>query len=180
MPSNCLSRAFRFCSLLLLRERSLNVPANISSCFAAIFANLSLYFNGELSNVRARIGSVSNETRGIWAGGQEPSYVNTIEYRAIASEGIVADFGNLSANRGYMGCLSSSTRGVFAGGYSPSPTNNVNVMEYVEITTIGDAVDFGDLANNVWAVSARLFRSRPFRPCKPPFTICVIILSQPK
>jgi len=106
--------------------------------------------NGELSNVRARIGSVSNETRGIWAGGQEPSYVNTIEYRAIASEGIVADFGNLSANRGYMGCLSSSTRGVFAGGYSPSPTNNVNVMEYVEITTIGDAVDFGDLANNVW------------------------------
>ena len=106
--------------------------------------------NGELSNVRARIGSVSNETRGMWAGGQEPSYVDTIEYVTIASEGDAIDFGNLSANRGYMGCMSSSTRGVFAGGYSPSPTNNVNVMEYVEIMTLGDAVDFGDLANSAW------------------------------
>ena len=107
--------------------------------------------NGELSNVRARIGSVSNETRGMWAGGQEPGiYVDTIEYVTIASEGDAIDFGNLSANRGYMGCMSSSTRGVFAGGYSPSPTNNVNVMEYVEIMTIGNAVDFGDLANNAW------------------------------
>ena len=38
--------------------------------------------------------------------------------------------------------MSSSTRGLCAGGYSPS---TVNTIDYVEIMTLGDAVDFGDL-----------------------------------
>ena len=39
--------------------------------------------------------------------------------------------------------MSSSTRGVFAGGYAPSLPDLD--MEYVEIATLGNALDFGDL-----------------------------------
>ena len=37
-------------------------------------------------------------------------------------------------------------RGIFAGGYTPSGSNNT--MNYIEISTTGDAVDFGDLARS--------------------------------
>ena len=36
-------------------------------------------------------------------------------------------------------------RFVFSGGYYPSPHPNVNTLNFVEIATTGDAVDFGDL-----------------------------------
>ena len=39
-------------------------------------------------------------------------------------------------------------RAVFAGGYTPSSPNVSNVMDFVEIATTGDAVDFGDLARS--------------------------------
>ena len=38
--------------------------------------------------------------------------------------------------------MSSSTRGLNAGGYNPS---TVNTIDFVEIMTLGNAVDFGDL-----------------------------------
>ena len=39
------------------------------------------------------------------------------------------------------GCA-SQTRGIFAGGYNPAQTN---AIEYINISTGGDALDFGDL-----------------------------------
>ena len=39
-------------------------------------------------------------------------------------------------------------RAVFAGGYTPSSPSVSNVMDFVEIATTGDAVDFGDLARS--------------------------------
>ena len=39
-------------------------------------------------------------------------------------------------------------RAVFAGGYTPSSPNASNVMDFVEVATLGDAVDFGDLARS--------------------------------
>ena len=42
-------------------------------------------------------------------------------------------------NRGGRG------RFVFSGGYYPSPHPNINTLNFVEIATTGDAVDFGDL-----------------------------------
>ena len=43
------------------------------------------------------------------------------------------------------------TRGVFGGGYTPTTTN---VIDFVTITTLGNAIDFGDLASSVAANSA--------------------------
>lgn len=39
--------------------------------------------------------------------------------------------------------LDGGNRGVFAGGGSPAPTTNI--LDYVTITTLGNALDFGDL-----------------------------------
>ena len=54
------------------------------------------------------------------------------------------DFGNLtSTGRRYTSSFSSSTRGFSAGGKDdPAVTNEI---DYVEIGTLGDALDFGDL-----------------------------------
>ena len=90
-------------------------------------------------------GGFSGEIRGL-AGGSGPA-TDTIEYITMASEGDGIDFGNLSTGRGYACGSSSSTRGLFAGGYVPSPTSaDVNIIDYVEIGTLGNALDFGDLS----------------------------------
>ena len=48
---------------------------------------------------------------------------------------------------GIGGAVSSSTRGIQAGGWvSPSPVYDTNVIQYVEIMTTGNSLDFGDLS----------------------------------
>ena len=47
--------------------------------------------------------------------------------------------------------MSSTTRGVFAG----AGEGDSNVIDYVQIPTTGDAIDFGDLdANNGYSAGA--------------------------
>lgn len=99
----------------------------------------------------------SNNTRGLFAG----AYTNTsqwsnIEYITFASAGNSISFGQLSAKRGYAGGVSSSTRGVFGGGgYVESATFfGVNVIDYVAISTTGNAIDFGDMSQNRYEYSS--------------------------
>ncbi len=92
---------------------------------------------------------LSNETRGISAGGASP-YINVIEYITIASIGTDgADFGNLAANTGYLGGFASTTRGVFIGGNPGSSPNELNVIQYITIGSTGNTTDFGDLTATV-------------------------------
>ena len=56
------------------------------------------------------------------------------------------DFGDLTEGGNQMRANSSSTRGVFIGGRRPH-AGVVNVMDYVELATLGNALDFGDLLN---------------------------------
>ena len=54
------------------------------------------------------------------------------------------DFGNLIAFRyGSSGGCSSSTRGIF-GGTTPNGTTDTNNIEYITISSTGNAFDFGD------------------------------------
>ena len=111
---------------------------------------------GDLTRERTNLGGCSSETRGIFAGGNDASYTDIIEYITIASEGNAIDFGNVSTtNRSYASCCSSSTRGLFNGGYTPTPSNQtVNVIDRIEISTIGNAVDFGDLFHKVYSAAS--------------------------
>ena len=103
-------------------------------------------FNGDLSRSPAtRASATCNDaTRGLFAGGDNGSNnVDTIDYITMASTGVNAqDFGNLVATNSTLGgmSISSSTRGVIAGDDSAN-----NVIQFVTISTLGNAADFGDL-----------------------------------
>ncbi len=90
-------------------------------------------------------GGGSNGIRVVWSGGTSPSNGNTIEYNTIASAGNPIDFGNLLAQSDSGGTVSSSTRAVICGALNrDGAAAGKDVMEYVEISTLGDAIDFGD------------------------------------
>ena len=106
----------------------------------------SSYF-GDLTRVAGAHAGFASATRGI-SGGGAPGTVNIIDYITIASAGNAINFGDLTVGRTDHGGCSSSTRGLWGGGYNPSPSpakQSVNVIDYVEIATLGDALDFGDL-----------------------------------
>ncbi len=90
-------------------------------------------------------------TRGISAGGWDPTGSGTrldnIQYVTMASTGNSQDFGNLVKASGF-GCgntASNSIRGLVTLG-NTSPGTYENVIQYITIATLGNAVDFGDLA----------------------------------
>ena len=104
---------------------------------------------GDLTVARGFLRAVASSVRGVTGGGEgvapNAARTDTMEYFTIQSGGTSEDFGNLSAARGMLGSTSSSTRGVWGGGEENNPTGNVNKIEYIEINTIGNTVDFGDL-----------------------------------
>jgi len=107
---------------------------------------------GDLSAASDGQGGCSSSTRGMFAGGANASParapgVNTIEFITISSLGNSQDFGDLTqARRDGLAACSSSTRGVFAAGLSEIPGTNYNIIDYVTISTTGNAQDFGDLS----------------------------------
>ena len=70
-----------------------------------------------------------------------------IDYVTLASQGNALDFGDLNAAVGTRASssVSSSTRGLICGGYTNPTAVYTNVIDYIEISTIGSALDFGDL-----------------------------------
>ena len=111
---------------------------------------------GDLTVGRRTFGSASNSVKGIFFGGQsDPSgntdntLTNTIDQIIIASNGDATDFGDLtfSINNGKILAqhgMASATRVVMPGGNTFS-SNNANTIEYVEIATTGNSIDFGTL-----------------------------------
>jgi len=95
---------------------------------------------GDLGDSRQGGFGASNSTVGLVAGGFSGSDVSIIEKIIIATTGNAHDFGDLTVARRYGGSMCSPVRAVFAGGYSATDT-----IDYVNITTQGDAIDFGNL-----------------------------------
>ena len=113
---------------------------------------------GDLTVAKRTHTGGSNSIRGIFAGGQDTNpntdnnCVNTIDYITIATLGNAVDFGDLTASstNGKMNMMApgfSSTRGVWPGGKTGGNTNEAT-MQYVEIATKGNAVDFGEVADS--------------------------------
>ena len=88
----------------------------------------------------------SNATRGIVRIG------TTLLTLQMATLGDAVDFGDSTFSLSHGDGNSSSTRAVFGGGYnsSNSPTKGDNTIEFVQINTFGNAVDFGDLTRQVF------------------------------
>ena len=97
---------------------------------------------GDCLNDLTEATGISNNTRGIMAGGRTPTVHNVIQYITIPSLGNAVDFGDLlDATRNCASCQ-SPTRGLIGGGRTPT---NLNVIQYVTIASTGNSIDFGDL-----------------------------------
>jgi len=89
-------------------------------------------------------GGGSSSTRGIFSG----AYIaNTIAYITMATTGNTTDFGDLTIRKYSQNNMTSPTRCVHGAGnsYTAPATTRVNVMDYTQIATTGNAVDFGDM-----------------------------------
>ena len=106
---------------------------------------------GDLTLARTRPAGCSNSTRGFCIAGRNVGSspyegTNLIDYVTMATLGNAKDFGDLSILRYTGTALSSPTRGIFGGGYlSELATSATNNIEYITLSTLGDAVNFGDL-----------------------------------
>ena len=89
------------------------------------------------------LSGTSDNTRGVFTGGQNPSASNVIDFVTMASAGNATDFGDLvTANGSSHADTSDSIIGCIAGGVS-----NTNAIEKIIIQTTGNAVDYGDLTS---------------------------------
>ena len=107
---------------------------------------------GNLTTARTNGDSaVSNGTRGCVGGGGVPAgESDIIDYVTIASTGNALDFGNLTQARNDPGgAFSGSVRGIFTGGYTSGPSVYYNTIDYITISTTGNAQNFGDLTDKV-------------------------------
>ena len=101
----------------------------------------------DMSGNRYNGAGIADSTRGIVAGGADPSSVfNIIEYITMTSTGDFVNFGDLSQTTQSCGGCSSPTRGIILGGHDGS--NRVNTIEYITISTLGNSADFGDLLSS--------------------------------
>lgn len=62
----------------------------------------------------------------------------------MVHNGNCSDFGDLTRNANSMTAVAGAARGVCLGGRD-SPNDPVNVMDFITIQSLGNAVDFGDL-----------------------------------
>lgn len=95
--------------------------------------------------------SCSSSTRGLIGGGYVGSSgQNIISYVTISSTGNTVDFGDLVSPVAYLAACSSTTRGVFGGGGNAQGQGSAatNVIQYVTIASVGNAIDFGDLLSS--------------------------------
>ena len=103
---------------------------------------------GDMNMGNATVGSDSNAIRVIYAG----AYNSTkIKYSTIATGGDAVDFGDTTVKKYIPAVAASSTRACIAGGkQQPSPNAMENSIEYVQIMSEGNSIDFGNLTQSVY------------------------------
>jgi hypothetical protein len=99
---------------------------------------------GDLTqNQRYRFTGTSSSTRGVFSGGNVPSYINVINYLTISTTGNTQDFGDLSIPVFDAASCSNSTRSIISVGVF----TNLQI-DYITIATTGNSQNFGNLLVN--------------------------------
>ena len=113
---------------------------------------------GDLTDSRKQPGGTSSRTRALFSGGSRPSYTSTVtDYVTISSTGDAIDFGDNYSDNGtgqgeQYGGTSNGTRAVWNGGYRSG--TNINTISYNTISTLGDALNFGDRTTGGFNIAA--------------------------
>ena len=89
--------------------------------------------------------AVSNGSRACFGGGYDGDTTNKIEYITLGvTSGSGTDFGDLTvARKDNEGGMNDATRGIF-----PASSSGVDTLDYITISTLGNATDFGDDDNS--------------------------------
>ena len=104
----------------------------------------AVYF-GELLTTSRLSGGMSSSTRGITGTQDYNDNDKAMGYTTIQTLGNAQYFGDLTVKRGWAGATSNGVRGLYvAGRETPSGTN---VIDYCNMASAGDFVDFGDLTD---------------------------------
>ena len=106
---------------------------------------VELWDGNQWVEVQSSRPDLNGGARGVFALGNAPGTVNTIEYITISTTGNSVDFGDTitsSFSNASANAMSSATRGIFSNGYT-APVSG-NVKEYVTISSTGNSIDFGD------------------------------------
>ena len=116
---------------------------------------------GDLTEARNDTQAVANNVRGISAGGSNPAKVTGIEFVTIASSGNTTNFGSLTVKRSMGGGSGDATRGIIMGGGSGTnpASGEEKSIDFITIATLGDAQEFGELANEARTRTANLSNS---------------------
>ena len=121
---------------------------------------------GRLTIKNFEAAACSNQTRGVYMGGGTlggPTLTNVMQYITFANTGDATDFGDtITEIKSTAGCSDGSegNRGIYwPGQYLQAGTSN-NVIGYINISSTGNAQDFGDSLTNTrsgsaWADSTR-------------------------
>jgi hypothetical protein len=117
----------------------------ISYVISSTLSNSSDF--GDMTSTRQRGAGASNNTRGLYFGGQtgfSTSPIDTIEYITIANNGNSTDFGDMTVARSMLAAASNGTYAAAIGGQDTSSVYT-NVIDRVTIDTVGNAADHGDM-----------------------------------
>ena len=112
---------------------------------------------GDLTTARQSPNAAASTTRAVFMTGElSPSgTTNVTDFVTIMTTGNAADFGDCTTAVRLASSCSNSTRMIKAGGdFNPSSDTDTNVIEFVTIATLGNAVDFGDLTLDRTELSA--------------------------
>ena len=103
---------------------------------------------GDLMTPIFRNGALSSTTRALISAGESPASdgLKTIESITMTTLGNAVNFGDRITGGQHPAGGSNCVRGVWAGlQHDGAPWNPLDIMEYVNISTEGNAIDFGDL-----------------------------------
>ena len=101
-------------------------------------------FSDNINSGNNTLAGGSNAVRGLFQGGYN---VDAISAVTISTLGSAFDFGDQAETRYTAGAAASGTRYVSIGGTKITPSYVMtNTLEYVQIMTTGNAIDFGDLS----------------------------------
>jgi hypothetical protein len=89
-------------------------PARVNSIdFVTMASTGNAADFGDLTLVRNNYGSLSNSTRGVFLGGNDP-YTNTIDFVTISTTGNASEFGDVSVTQSGLGAAGSDSHGGLA------------------------------------------------------------------
>ena len=104
------------------------------------------------------MGGMGNGVRAVFAGGYKQTtpaatFFKMIDTVNVQTKGEATKFGELSTTRGRTTNTSNSIRGLNFGG-GPAPDGRTNIIEFITLSTEGNAQDFGDLSAAVLSVAS--------------------------